>query len=193
MALATTQVHGWTCPGHTSIAQEGSANLNACVTDNRRTFKHYVNNDRDKTITADDFSSGDTSNGDLYNKIYDLSKKVYENRKLNNLEKEDLIHLLGDLSNPMHNVIYKGYNKKHHKEYDSIDLGKSCVKANSVDLIQTHQQFIESAVKLANDAKSAGYTDIDNDNMNATQADACKLASQSATLIKAIVMRIGEN
>jgi len=189
MILSATQVYGWTCAGHTYIAQEAFANTDACVTDARRSFKHYVNNERGKTITANDFSSGDTTNGDLYKKIYDLSKIVFDNKPLSNTDREDLIHLLGDLSNPMHHVIYEGYNKRHHKEYDHIFLGNSCVKANSDDSIINYEQFIEAAVKLANDAKNAGYSDIDADSMIGTRNIVCTLASQSATLIKAILMR----
>jgi hypothetical protein len=191
--LSTTQAYGWSCAGHTSIAQGVSTNTDACVTDARRSFKHYVNNERGKTITANDFSNGDTENGDLYKKIYDLSKIVFDKKPLSTTDREDLIHLLGDLSNPMHNVIYEGYNKKHHREYDNTDLGKSCVKVNSVDSIQNHAQFIDVAVKLANDAKRIGYSDIDADSMADTQNEACSLASQSATMIKAIVIRINMN
>ena len=193
MILSATQVYGWTCAGHTYIAQEAFANTDACVTDARRSFKHYVNNEREKTITANDFSNGDTTNGDLYKKIYDLSKIVFDNKPLSNIDREDLIHLLGDLSNPMHHVIYEGYNRKHHKEYDHIFLGNSCVKANSVDSIKNHAQFIEAAVKLANEAKNAGYSDIDADSMIGTLNNVCALASQSATPIKAILMRMKMN
>ncbi len=191
LTLAAPQVHGWSCPGHTSIVQEGSSNSDACVTDNRHSFKHYVNNEKDKTITVEDFSNGDPTKGDLYKKIYDLSEKVYDNKPLSKTEKEDLVHSLGDLSNPMHNVIYEGYNKEHHGEYDKISLSKSCVEAKSIDTIQTHKQFIEAAVILANEAKKAGYVDIDANNMNFTRNNACKLASQSATLISAVVKRMG--
>ena len=123
--LSATQVYGWTCAGHTYIVQEATENINACASDARRSCKHYVNNEREKAITASDFSNGDTKNGDLYKKIYDLSKMVFNNTPLNDNDKEDLIHLLGDMSNPMHHVIYEGYNRKHHKEYDHIFLGNS--------------------------------------------------------------------
>jgi len=191
--LSATQVYGWTCAGHTYIVQEATANINACVTDGRRSFRHYVNNERGKTITANDFSSGDTANGDLYKIIYDLSKIVFDKKTLSTTDREDLIHLLGDMSNPMHHVIYEGYNRKHHKEYDHIFLGNRCVKASSVDSIKNHAQFIEAAVKLVNEAKNAGYDDIDADNMMGTRNIVCTLASQSATLIKAIVIRMKMN
>lgn len=183
----TSLTFGWSCNNHTIIAQEADFGaIDACATDKRKDFTHYVNNTSNHVVTSSDFQNANNRNGELYKEIYLLSNMLFNGQKLSDKEKQDFIHIVGDLSNPMHNVVFAGYNHDHHKAYDGMHLTNACINHNVHYEIKTEAEFIDKAVEIANAAEKAGYTDITDGKMHFTDADACALASKSVALLSAV-------
>jgi hypothetical protein len=193
--------YGWNCKGHVTIARVAASDSSVpsiltgdevCAPDRKSsrqyTFTHYVNNDETHIIVSNDFSVTQPELGQLYERIYSLSKEAYDGSELTLDEKIDLIHALGDMSNPMHHIIYQGFNKDNHSRYDNYYLDPACM--TTISDIADHESFIAAAVKLANQAKLIGYRDKNANAMMMTKNEACNLTSQSVNLIKAVEKRM---
>lgn len=176
---------GWTCQNHLLIAEEaGLSRIDACASDTRRDFSHIVRNSKNHIVVPADFEGGLASE-ELYHRIYELSWKLFNGERLGEKEKQDLVHYVGEISNPMHNVIFRGFNKKHHALYDSPEITSACISRHRWH-ITTHADFVARVAATAEAARMTGYEDMEDGVMDFNEATACAFASESVALLRSI-------
>lgn len=70
---------------------------------------------------------------------------------LQNLEEQEthfLFHLLGDVTQPMHNHVYDAYNRKYHRASDNVDVG---------DLTQCEIEEVADVFSFAEESARLGW------------------------------------
>ena len=119
---------------------------------------HYVNNSRGATVTpetvfkqAKKYNKTNDIVGHLYGAIMasvrDYLKAKHEG-KYGEYHLAFCAHYVGDLSQPLHSMLYNSYNRKYHKTIDGIINDEVL---DNIDRIKIYPIKIESEEDLANE------------------------------------------
>lgn len=109
-------------------------------------------------------------------------------------------HYITDLSEPLHNVPYDAFNRKHHSANDGIvedevleNIGR--IKAKMYPVLLRADSFEHDLAgeiaRIANDARKLGYR-LKKENRNMTKEEAYVQLGHSASLLKAVLMHLGK-
>jgi hypothetical protein len=161
---------------------------------------HYVNNPPGTVVTpamvlrqAALYNDPSDQKGHLYGAII-ASIREYRTTKLTGKYAEYHLafcaHYVGDLSQPLHNILYDTYNRKYHVATDGII--ESEVLSN-LPLIKVYPIKIESeadlareVARIANLSINLGYR-LEKENRMLSKQEAYKQISQSASLLHGIL------
>jgi hypothetical protein len=166
---------------------------------------HYYNNYENKPVTdkivldqVKQYNSPTDDEGHLYGAIV-AALRDYQKKKSSGKYAEHYmafaVHYIGDLSQPLHNILYDHFNKTHHSANDGIvdkdilDKIKE-IEKNMYDIKLTNDNFDEDLAKeiarIANISRQMGMK-LKADNRNMTKENAYAQLGHSASLLRAVL------
>jgi hypothetical protein len=99
-------------------------------------------------------------------------------------------HYVGDLSQPLHNIVYNAFNEKYHGKIDGIvndEILESIEKIRIYPLrIESEKDLAEEIAGIANSAMKLA-TRLESENRTLTKQEAYQQISHSASLFRAIL------
>ena len=103
-------------------------------------------------------------------------------------------HYIGDLSMPLHNIVYDKFNAEHHSLNDDIVENEIKTNLDKVVLysisIKSEDDLIQNIVRIARKAKDLGFM-LQKDDRDMTKKEAYAQLSDSASLFKAVLVYVG--
>jgi hypothetical protein len=176
----------------------------------REKYNHFFDNFNDAEVTpemvlkqAGKYDDPLDTEGHLYGAII-TSLRQYEKSKKDNKYAEYHLafcsHYIGDLSNPLHNVLYDDFNKQHHPANDGI---VNAEVMENLDRIKANMPYIKLSkdnfendlareiARIANNARQLGHK-LQKENRNMTKEEAYKQLGQSASLFHAVLKYLGK-
>jgi len=109
-------------------------------------------------------------------------------------------HYLGDLSQPLHNVAYDGFNRSHHAVNDGLVDGDVLDKVGAIQkrmheirLRPDHfeEDLAKEIARIANSSRLLGLK-LKAENRDMTPEEAYTQLGHSASLLKAVIKGMGE-
>ena len=109
-------------------------------------------------------------------------------------------HYIGDLSQPLHNIPYDGFNKTHHNDNDGIvenEVLDKCteIEKHMYDIKLRADHFEEDLAKeiarIANISRQLGLK-LRAENRNMTKEEAYAQLGHSASLLRAVINEISK-
>jgi hypothetical protein len=110
-------------------------------------------------------------------------------------------HYIGDLSQPLHNIPYDGFNKTHHAENDGIvenEVLDKCTEINKhmydIKLRRDHfeEDLAKEIARIANLSRQLGLK-LRAENRNMTKGEAYIQLGHSASLLRAVINEVATN
>jgi hypothetical protein len=166
---------------------------------------HYFNNFRNATVTdkmvleqVSRYDSPSDEEGHLYGAII-AALRNYRNGKnagkYSEYHRAFAVHYIGDLSQPLHNVIYDNFNKSHHSSNDGIvdtgildNIGN--IEKRMYDIELRPDSFDEDVARevarIANISRQLAFK-IKAENRNMTREEAYVQLGHSASLLRAVL------
>jgi hypothetical protein len=104
-------------------------------------------------------------------------------------------HYIGDLSQPLHNISYDGFNKTHHNDNDGIvenEVLNNCAEIEkhmyNITLRPDHfeDDLAKEIARIANISRQLGLK-LRAENRNMTKEEAYIQLGHSASLLKAVI------
>ncbi len=210
---------GWNDETHLAVAKAGGYDkwYNAAGADIAKIkagdierYNHFFNNPDDVEITPEKvlkhvmrYNNPNHPEGHLYGAII-ASLREYESilkeGKYAEYHIAFCVHYITDLSQPLHNIPYDDFNKKHHDTNDGIVenevLGNIIkIKENMHPVNLSADNFEKDLAKeiarIANDARHLGY-ELKKENRDMTKEEAYKQLVQSASLLNAVLKHLGK-
>jgi len=166
---------------------------------------HFANNPRGTVVTAQMvFSqvpaynrSGDR-HGHLYGAIIAAVRHYLKSKKSGKYGEYHLAfaaHYIGDLSQPLHNILFDDYNRKYHGATDAL---VNAEVLDHLDRIRIHEIHIRSEAdlareiaRIANRAMTLGYR-LEAENRMLTRREAYAQLGHSASLFRAVLRYVGQ-
>ncbi|MEE9612209.1 MAG: hypothetical protein V3W19_13215, partial [Desulfatiglandales bacterium] len=104
-------------------------------------------------------------------------------------------HYVGDLSQPLHNVLYNSFNKKYHKKIDGIIGHEVLDNLQKIKIypisIHSEKGLAKEIARIANLSIKLGYR-IQDERRLLTKNEAYAQISHSASLFKGILEYVGK-
>jgi hypothetical protein len=110
-------------------------------------------------------------------------------------------HYIGDLSQPLHNITYDGFNKAHHSDNDGIVENEVLDKYTEIEkhmyniklrLDHFEKDLAKEIARIANISRQLGLK-LRAENRNMTKEEAYIQLEHNASLLKAIINEISKN
>ena len=166
---------------------------------------HYVNNPPTTMITtwmvlnqAELYNDPYDSMGHLYGAIIGAIrdyKTAIQEGKYPEYHLAFCAHYVGDLSQPLHNILYDEYNDQNHKITDGI-INKEVL--NNLSLIEIYpieihseSDLAEQVARIANLSMKLGYQ-LEQEKRIISKQEAYRQVSHSASLFRAILKWLGK-
>ena len=131
--------------------------------------------------------------GHLYGAIIASLRDFAEDKKKGKYGQYHLAfcaHYVGDLSQPLHNIIYSPYNKKFHLQTDGLLQNEIFDHPEKITLhpitIKSENDLAREVARIANLSIQKGYQ-LEKENRLMTREEAYECISRSASLFKAIL------
>lgn len=197
--LAIAKAAGYTKWYNAAAADIAKVKLGPVEADN-----HFCNNQRGTVITpqlvldqAKRYDTVDPS-GHLYGAII-ASLRAYMGAKAQGEYVENymayLIHYVGDLSMPLHHMMYDAFNRKYHLANDGIIEDEVLTHLDKIKIypitINSEADLATQIARIANLSKALGYK-LEDEHRLMTRAEAYQQISYSASLLKAILAYAGD-
>jgi hypothetical protein len=160
---------------------------------------HYVNNPKGTVITPemilDQVSKYDKKDpgGHLYGAIVASIRNYIEltkKRKYGEYHLGFCAHYVGDLSQPLHHILYNSYNRSYHLRTDGIVNDGILDNLDKIKLypiiINSEQDLAKEIARISNITLGLGYK-IEDEGRLLTEEEAYKQLGHSASLFKAIL------
>ncbi len=171
-------------------------------------YNHFYNNSRKLKITpeivleqAGRYDNSRDSDGHLYGAII-ASVREYQKRRGEGKYAEYHLafcaHYIGDLSQPLHNMSYDGFNKTRHSANDGTvnrevfdNPGKIKERMHPVKLSSDNFEYdlAKEIAVIANNARELGDV-LKRDKRNMTKKEAYIQIGRSASLLKAVLAHV---
>ncbi len=214
LSLYTTPSYSWLDQTHLAIAKAAGYKywFNAAVADitkikagDAEGLNHFFDNYENVAVTekmifdqVKHYNDPTDKEGHLYGAII-ASLRDYRQTKSAGKYGEYYLafaaHYIGDLSQPLHNILYDGFNKTHHSENDGIVenevLNKiSEIEKNMYEIKLRPDHFEEDLAKeiarMANLSRQLGLK-LRAENRNMTKEEAYVQLGHSASLLRAVI------
>lgn len=166
---------------------------------------HYFNNYKNEVVTdkmvleqVPRYDSPSDEEGHLYGAII-AALRSYRNGKnagkYSEYHRAFAVHYIGDLSQPLHNVIYDNFNKTHHSANDGVvdhgildNIGE--IEKRMYDIKLRADSFDEDVAReiarIANISRQLAFK-MKAENRDMTQEEAYAQLGHSASLLKAVL------
>jgi hypothetical protein len=185
--------------GYTKWYNSTGADMAKLKAGDKEGHNHYVNNPPGTVVTpemvlaqAEKYDQID-ENGHLYGAIIASVRDYIREKKKGKYAKYHMgfcSHYVGDLSQPLHNILYNSFNREHHDKTDGI-INREVL--NNLQRIEVYPIVIDSEAnlakeiaKIANLSLKLGYR-IEAEGRLLTEEEAYGQISHSASLLKAIL------
>ena len=167
-------------------------------------YNHYVNNRRGTVITpeivleqAEKYNNPRDRDGHLYGAIISSVRLYIKDKRAGRYPEDHMaycVHYVGDLSMPLHNILFNDFNKKHHMEMDGIiekDIlnVQSKIKIKKIT-IKTEEDLAREIAGIGNISMELAFR-LEDENRMMTQEEAYRQVSYSASLLGAILEYVG--
>jgi hypothetical protein len=160
---------------------------------------HFVNNPRGRTITVAmvraQISKYDTIDpeGHLYGAILASLRAYIEQSALGVYAQNQLAycaHYVGDLSMPLHNILYNEYNEIYHHVTDGIINDEALVHLEKIRIypirVESQDDLAAEVARIANLSMQLGYR-LEAEKRLLTTEEAFRQISHSASLLRAVL------
>jgi hypothetical protein len=169
------------------------------------TANHFVNNPRGTVVTAKmvlnqvkAYNRSDDPHGHLYGAIIAAIRNYLQDKKSGKYGEYHLAfaaHYIGDLSQPLHNIPYDDYNRKHHAATDGIVNAEVLAHLDRIRIHEIHirseKDLAREIARMANRSMTLGYR-LEDENRMLTRREAYAQLSQSASLFRAVLRYVGQ-
>ncbi len=214
LCLCATPSYSWHDQTHLAIAKAAGykywfnaagADITKIKAGDLERLNHFFDNYENVSVTekmifdqVKNYNDPTDKEGHLYGAII-ASLRDYRQAKLSGKYGEYHLafaaHYIGDLSQPLHNIPYDGFNKTHHSENDGI---VETEVLNNIAEIEKHMydiklrpdHFEEDLAKeisrVANISRQVGLK-LRAENRNMTKEEAYTQLGHSASLIRAVI------
>jgi len=173
-------------------------------------YNHFFNNFNDIKITpemvlkqAELYDNPTDMEGHLYGAIVASFRQYNEASESGKHIAEYYLafcsHYIGDLSNPLHNMLYDDFNKQHHFINDGV---VDAEVMENLDKIKTNMPYLKLSkdnfkndlakeiARIANNARQLGHK-LQKEKRDMTKEEAYKQLGQSASLLNALLKHSG--
>jgi hypothetical protein len=160
---------------------------------------HFVNNppgsvvDEKMVLRQAKYYNTSGKKGHLYGAIIASVRDFAEEKKKGKYGQYHLAfcaHYVGDLSQPLHNILYSRYNKEFHLKTDGILQNEVMDSPGKIILypitIKSENDLAREVARIANLSLKKGYQ-LEKENRLLTREEAYECFSHSASLFKAIL------
>jgi hypothetical protein len=166
---------------------------------------HYVNNPPGTVVTpelvleqAALYNKPDDEKGHLYGAIIASLRECRTTTRKGKYAEYHLAfcaHYLGDLSMPLHHMLYNAYNRKYHTKIDGIINNEVLDNLDRIKIypieIKSEQDLAREVARIANQAMNLGYQ-LEKEERLLTKAEAYHQISHSASLLKGVLGWLGK-
>jgi hypothetical protein len=166
---------------------------------NREGHNHFVNNPRGTSVTAD-MVMGQVKNyntidphGHLYGAIIASVRAYIKDKKEGKYPEYHLAfcaHYVGDLSQPLHNIVHTAFNQKYHRDIDGVINDDVLDHLDKIKIypirIASEEDLAKEVARIANLSIALGYK-LEDENRILTKEEAYQQISHSASLFKGIL------
>lgn len=213
----TTPSYSWHDQTHLSIAKAAGckawysaigADMAKVKAGDLEKFNHYFDNYGNNAVTekivldqARNYNNPTDEEGHLYGAII-AALRDYKQSKAAGKYAEYYLgyasHYIGDLSQPLHNTAYDGFNKSHHNFNDGIvenDVFEKCAEIEkrmySIKLRPDHfeEDLAKEIARIANIARQLGLK-LRAENRDMTKEEAYVQLGHSASLLRTVTQTI---
>lgn len=217
--LCATPSYSWHDQTHVAIAKAAGYKywFNAAGADITKTkagdsegLNHFFDNYENASVTekmvfdqVKNYNDPTDKEGHLYGAII-ASLRDYRQAKSSGKYGEYHLafaaHYIGDLSQPLHNIPYDGFNKTHHSENDDIVENEVLnniaeIEKHMYDIKLRSDHFEEDLAKeiarVANISRQLGLK-LRAENRNMTKEEAYTQLCHSASLLRAVISEIAK-
>jgi len=164
---------------------------------------HYVNNSLDTVVTPEMVLSQAgrynriEAKGHLYGAIISSLRKyqkAIQDGEYGEYHMGYCAHYVGDLSMPLHNIVYDEYNRTHHREMDGIINDEVLDNQSRIDIypvvIKSEANLAAQIARIANLSITLA-NHLEAENRKLTKDEAYLQISHSASLLHAILKYAG--
>ena len=166
---------------------------------------HYVNNPQGTVVTAemvleqvDRYNKPDDAKGHLYGAILGALREYRTTTRKGKYAEYHLAfaaHYIGDLSQPLHHILYDEYNKKNHATTDATINDEVMKHLDRIKIypieISSEQDLAREVARIANQAIYLGYA-LEKEGRLLTKSEAYQQISHSASLFRAVLVWLGK-
>ena len=160
---------------------------------------HFVNNPRGTVVTpemilaqVERYNQKDPY-GHLYGAIVASVRDYIEAKKRGRYAEYHLAycaHYIGDLSQPLHSILYSDYNKKNHTKTDGVINdgildNLEAIKVYPIE-IKTEEELAKEIARIANLSMALGYK-LEDEGRILSKEEAYQQISHSASLFRAVL------
>ena len=166
---------------------------------------HFVNNPRGTVVTpemvlsqVERYNQKDPM-GHLYGAIIASVRDYMEFKKKGRYAEYHLAycaHYIGDLSQPLHHILYDDFNKSYHGKMDGVVNDEIFSKLDEIKIypieIKNEEDLVREITRIANLSLPLGYK-LEDENRLLTAEEAYQQLSHSASLMKAVLRYVRHN
>ena len=160
---------------------------------------HFVNNPRGTVVTpemvlaqVERYNQKDPV-GHLYGAIVASVRDYIEAKKRGRYAEYHLAycaHYIGDLSQPLHSILYSDYNKRNHTKTDGVINdgildNLEAIKVYDIE-IKTEEDLAKEIARIANLSMALGYK-LEDEGRMLSREEAYQQISHSASLFRAVL------
>lgn len=165
---------------------------------------HYTNNQPDTVITAEmvldqvsRYNKANDKTGHLYGAILGSIRQYRTTTQKGKYAEYHLAfcaHYVGDLSQPLHNTLYNGYNKRNHTITDGTINNEVLDNLSKIKIypIRIHSEgdLAKEIARIATQSLNLGYQ-LEKEGRMLTKQEAYEQVSHSASLFRGILRWLG--
>ena len=166
---------------------------------------HFVNNPPGTAVTpqlvlqqTDRYNHPDDNSGHLYGAIIGALRQYKTTTRKGKYAEYHLAfcaHYVGDLSQPLHNMVYNAYNRRNHNRTDGIINDEVLDNLSRIEIypvkITSEADLAAHIARIANLSLELGYR-LEKEGRMLTKAEAYRQISHSASLFKGILQWLGK-
>lgn len=214
LCLCATPSYSWHDQTHLAIAKAAGykywfnaagADITKIKAGDLEGLNHYFDNYENVSVTeklifdqAKHYNDPNDKEGHLYGAIIASLREYRQVKSTGKYAEYHLAfaaHYIGDLSQPLHNITYDGFNRTHHNDNDGIvenEVLNNCaeIEKHMYDIKLRPDHFEEDLAKeiarIANISRQLGIK-LRAENRNMTKEEAYIQLGHSASLLRAVI------
>jgi len=220
ISISSSLAYSWSDQTHLAIAKASGydrwyyavgADMLKIKAGDIEKYNHFFNNFEDVDVTpdmvlkqADKYDDARDTEGHIYGALIATIRNYKEAINADgysaNYHLGLFSHYVGDLSQPLHNILYDDFNKQHHRINDgTVDTeimdNINRIKENMVPVNLRKDKFeydlANEIARIANNARLLGHK-LKKENRDMTREEAYKQLGKSASLLHSVLKHLGK-